>query len=199
MELLKKLKKDTVATCVIEIALGLLLAVFPDILPTVTAYIIGVLLIAYGVNDIIKGSKSGQGITGGVIMTVIGVLCVIFAKSLIINIISFVFGAFFIIKGAISLASGAENVKVSRFDGVLEIIFAAITLIFGVVLILVPSNGKIFFVLCGVFLIVNGITDLIDILAISEKVKNAVKRDEIPNVYEVDFIEVKDDEANDNN
>ncbi|MGN1081018.1 MAG: DUF308 domain-containing protein, partial [Acutalibacteraceae bacterium] len=186
--------KDTVATCVIEIIFGAVLFAFPDFIPTVIAYVIGALLIAYGVNSFISYSKTGAGIISGIFECLIGIVFIICAKTIIGNIISLVFGMYFIIKGAISLSAAVTDIQIDKKDGIIEIVFASVTLLFGIVLFFLNPT-KIFFIVCGVFLIVNGIIDLIEVLTISKKVKSKINEySKSDNIIDVEYIEINEDD-----
>lgn len=109
--------------------------------------IVGVVFIALGIYDIIKNKTNS-----GIIAIVIG-LVIILGGWLFVEVVLIIFGVLLFIKGAFELVS-----TISSKVNIMEIIYASVTALIGVMLII--SKWALldwFFVVLGIIFIIDGI------------------------------------------
>lgn len=170
MNFWKKFKEGSIIFCVAELLLGAIMVFMPEKMLDLIAYVVGGVLLILGISSLIGYFKNGRGLVSAIVQTAAGAVFIIGAGYIIGNIISVVFGLYFIIKGALMLFSAMGDRKYFKKGAATEAVFAAATLVFGVVLFFIPSTSRVFFIVGGIFLIVNAVTDLVNIFAVSKKV-----------------------------
>lgn len=113
--------------------------------------IAGVLFIVFGVIDLTKG-----GTTSGIINIAIGAV-ILLGGWFFVEVVLIVFGILLSIKGAVALANALKALNKSVFD----IVFSALTLVVGIMLIVSKwAMFDIFFVIMGLTFIIDGVLEL---------------------------------------
>lgn len=129
------------------ILIGILFCVLKSSVINWLLTIVGVVFIALGIYDIIKNRTNS-----GVITLVIG-LVIILGGWIFVEVVLIIFGILLFIKGVFELAS-AISIKVN----IMEIIYASVTALIGVMLII--SKWALldwFFIVLGIIFIIDGI------------------------------------------
>ena len=139
-------------SAIMYIVLGALFCIFRAGVLDWLMTIAGVLFIVFGIIDLVKG-----GTTSGIINIAIGAVILI-GGWFFIEVVLIVFGILLAIKGTIALINALKALNKSVFD----IIFSALTLAVGIMLI-VSKWALIdwFFVIMGVLFIIDGVLELL--------------------------------------
>lgn len=177
------LNSTNVITCAVYAVIGLLLIILQGGSLGILMTVIGVLLIALGIVDVVKK----QDLVKGIIELVIGV-AVIVLGWIIADIVLLVFGILLIVKGIL------EMIEFARF-GFSAMLSPIVTVVIGV--LLVVSKWTLLNVICivaGIIFIVNAILALFG--------KSFVKAPVVKNAHiscDIDAkVEIEEDEKNDN-
>ncbi len=143
---------------ILYLVVGILFCVCNESILDIILLIAGVVFIVLGVLDLVK-----QQWASGAISLIIGLLILLGAK-LFIDIVLLVFGILMAVKGGISLILAIKDKKL------IDVIFAALTLVAGV-LIALNRGGMIdwLFIVVGILLIVDGALGLIGVLTAKKK------------------------------
>ena len=142
---------SNLTSALMYIVIGALFCLFKASVLDWLMTVAGILFIVFGVIDLIKG-----GTTSGIINVAIGVVILI-GGWFFIEVVLIVFGILLAVKGAIALANALKALNKSFFN----IVFAALTLVVGIMLI-VSKWALIdwFFVVMGVMFIIDGVLGL---------------------------------------
>ena len=152
----KKNNTSNLISAILYILVGVLLIVFKSATLGWAMTIAGVIFIISGVIDLIKKNWMG-----GAVSLIIGIAILVLGW-LATAIVLLVLGLLIAVKGLVALIEEFRKKKLSVFG----ILFAILTIIVG--LMLAFGNGlDILILLCGIFLIVDGVLGLIS--AITKK------------------------------
>lgn len=180
-ELTKRIFWVSIASTLVMLAFGILLFIFPEAVIKSIAISMGVIFLMIGVIPIINYFRyraSGFSTTFSFMM---GVFCIVVGLILLMNenvlgtIIPIIAGVWMIINGInrISIAMDLRDAKISFW--VITFIYAIITLIIGVLLILDPVNGgKLVTKTIGIIICVYTVIDIIDLILVKIKAKKIV-------------------------
>lgn len=181
-ELTKKIFWTSVISTIVMLLFGILLYTFPETVIKSITIGLGVIFIMIGIVPIInyfRFRKSGISTTFSFMM---GVFCIIVGLILLMNenilgiIIPIITGVWMIINGInrIAIAMDLRDEKISIWS--ITLIYAIITLIIGVLLVLDPVNGgKLVTKTVGIIICIYSIIDLIELILIKIKAKQIVK------------------------
>lgn len=175
------------------LALGAALLIFPDAVLHVSCYVIGALLIAYGVLGVLGCVRDHMVRVGTILVSVIAVA----AGILVINQPVAISSLLPIVVGLILLLDGAFNVRhgigLRRFGdpfGTSVLVLGVITVAFGAIILLNPySTATITFRLIGIGLVYSGVSDLIILF----RMNRASKTYEQQKIIDVEAHPVEDD------
>lgn len=181
MKTLKAFQVRSVLISILYILMGVVLVVFPDTIAGLIAYIFAILILLLGiffvtlyVREEAFAISQRKNLTGGLILVVAAVYCLINIEFLI-SIIPTVMGLVVILNGLGKLQNAFDLFRTKNEGGLIILIFALAVTAFGVILLINPFEAvKLFYILVGVALLIAGITDIASIVIISKKIKNAV-------------------------
>ena len=140
-------------SAILYLVLGILLIVFKSATIGWAMTIAGIVFIISGLLDVIK-----KNFAGGAVSLIIGIAILVLGW-LATAIVLLVLGLLIAIKGLVALIEEFRKKKLSVFG----ILFAILTIIVG--LMLAFGNGlDILILLCGIFLIVDGVLGLIGVI-----------------------------------
>lgn len=199
MKVLKSTKWLYVAFCLLLIGAGLCMAIWPTVSMTVMSYIIGALILAFGIIRIVGYFADDYyciafqfDLALGIFASVIGIAVLIHPKWIMASL-PIAIGLFVLVNGLFSVQSAIDSKKFGIRRWWLILIFSILTVAIGLVMIFNPvRSAEVIAVITGIALIASGVEALIVALQ-TVKFKKAVK-DSRP--IEVDYIEI--DERKDN-
>lgn len=181
---LKNLKRNCILAFAGFVIVGLFLIIFPGMVAKLAGYIIGALMVGFGVTRILayfdKDEEKRKGVfslTIGIISSIVGIY-IIARPNVVSNFIVSIFGVIILVSGIVKLsnASKIRNSKMKNWWG--AFITGLISAIAGVVFIINPavSHDIIMRVLGGV-LIFEGVSDLWTVISVftERKKKNKNK------------------------
>ncbi|MBQ8974984.1 MAG: DUF308 domain-containing protein [Oscillospiraceae bacterium] len=172
--------------------LGVVLIVKPNISAAILGTIIGIIMIVFGCVRIVGFLSKDlyrlafqYDLIFGILMIVLGVIMLVNPDSLM-TFICVALGVYFIAEGLFKIHTAVEarNFGIKLWWTI--IIFAALTIVFGCVLLLRPGEGRtVLMVLLGIALLAEGIMNLCTVLT-------AVKiiRHQQPDVIEVEKYDI---------
>ena len=190
----KSLKKSYVLTAVFYVIVGICLTIWPGPMGRIVCYAFGGLLLIYGIVYIIHYFSDGNnrsfydfGMVNGLIAAGIGIFFIVEADS-VVGSLGFVLGLIIVIDSFIKFQKALELQKAKYSNWWVILIFSFLTIALGVVLIINPFKTAITLGrLIGIFLILDGLTDIWTISRISKVAKaleKAAKESEIVVVEE---------------
>lgn len=199
MKVLKSTKWLYVAFCLLLIGAGLCMAIWPTVSMTVMSYIVGALILAFGIIRIVGYFADDYyciafqfDLALGIFASVIGIAVLIHPKWIMASL-PIAIGLFVLVNGLFSVQSAIDSKKFGIRRWWLILIFSILTVAIGLVMIFNPvRSAEVLAVITGIALIASGVEALIVALQ-TVKFKKAVK-DSRP--IEVDYIEI--DERKDN-
>lgn len=143
---------SNLTSALMYIILGVLFCVFKATVIDWLMTVAGILFIVFGVLDLVKGAT-----TSGVINVAIGAVILI-GGWFFLNVVLLVFGILLAVKGTIALINSLKALNKSFLD----ILFSALTIVVGVMLI--ASKWALvdwFFIVMGVMFIIDGVLELL--------------------------------------
>lgn len=175
MQFVAQVKKISIASIIIAIALGLLFIIFPEQIITYFSLAIGISLILIGIAGIIGfflDKSSGFTLALGIISATVGiVVCVKYHA--IISIIVILFGVFILASGIFNLFTAIKIIASSLIFGWVTLVLSIITSVFGVIAITKSGDLTIAIVrFIGVALLIYAVLDLISFFQVRKLVKN---------------------------
>ncbi len=157
---------------VIILIIGIILIAAPNQSLSVITMILGIVLIGYGVISVIinasKGTKDGIAIS--IVCAVLGAVLLIFNSAFANTVLPFVIGAWMLIMGIVNV-SISHKLGLSLVNMVLSIVAIVVGII---ILIGVFVGHNTLGVLLGVCMLVYGIAQVINLIAIGAKMKKTL-------------------------
>ena len=194
-ELTKRIFWISLASTLVMLAFGVLLFIFPTTVIKSIAITMGVIFIMIGIVPIInyfryraKGFSTTFSFMMGVFCIVVG-LILLMNENILGTIIPIITGVWMIINGInrISIAMDLRDDKVSYWA--ITFIYAIITLIVGVLLILDPVNGgKLVTKTIGIIICIYTVIDLVDLILVRVKCKKITKeiKNEVKKIIDIE-------------
>lgn len=192
-DLLKNFKKSYMLTAVFYVALGIVMLIFPKIFSRVICYAFGAILIVLGLIDLIKRISAGKadgftdfGMINGLINIGIGIFFIVKYEA-VIETITFVIGMLIIVDSFVKFSKSLELMKSKYKYWWITFLLALLTIGLGIWILVDSVLG---FILCGISLIVVGITDIYMIICVSrviKKIQNAL----VPHVEAQEVVEAE--------
>lgn len=191
---LKNLKKSYILTAIFYVAIGICLTIWPETMGRIVCYAFGVLLLIYGIVYVIhyfSGDNDRSfydfGMINGLIAAGIGIFFIVEADS-VVRSLGFVLGLIIVIDSFIKFQKAIELQKVKYSYWWVILLLSFFTIALGVILIINPFKTAITLGrLIGIFLILDGLTDIWTISRISKIAKKLAKAAE-----ESDIIVIKE-------
>ncbi|MGI5894749.1 MAG: HdeD family acid-resistance protein [Candidatus Merdivicinus sp.] len=153
---------------ILYIVLGIILIIWPTMSSSIFCWIVGIGALLYGLFHLFsfwQASREGFSfrieLILGIIFAALGIFCLISPRT-ILSILPFFLGVILLIDGASKIPRAMEMKELGFSRWWIELLFAVVTAILGLILVLNPFSlvrfSVIFF---GVSLLVSGITDLV--------------------------------------
>ncbi len=194
-DFLRGIKANYTASAVLCALLGLVLLIWPGTTTQIVCMLLGVVLLSYGVIQIgiyLFARERTIGLQGmlvlGIVFAVIGAW-ILFNPRMIIKAVPVIVGLLIVIHGVHNFAQAIALQKDGYDRWWLALLLAALTVLFGGVLIYNPFEAVELVVrMIGVFLVYDGLSD---VWILSRVFK--VKRDK-EKVVDVGYVEVDDED-----
>lgn len=177
----KRIKWSALISAIVTLIIGIFLLVRPDTAVNTISLIVGWLLLISGIFSVIlffTGKTYGfayLNIILGIIGTVLGLWIVIDPKF-ISNFITALLGILILTHGAVDLQSSFELKKLGNEKWWLDMLFAILTIVLGILVIVLHFNAmKLIMVVCGISLLIDSITDFIIVFRLARAQKTAKK------------------------
>lgn len=164
---------------VLFMIVGILLIVWPKASLDTFAYVIGTIMIIYGIYSFIDSFSINPALclfqmTNSILSFLLGI-CVFLNPSIFESILPIVLGIFFIISGAFS-SRISFIIKDIDNSYILSLFTSILMIICGVVLIINPGNtALVITTLIGIILIVYSVSAIIDMFVFKSRVKEIDK------------------------
>lgn len=199
MKVLKSTKWLYVAFCLLIIGAGLCMAIWPTVSMQVMSYIIGALILAFGIIRIVGYFADDFyciafqfDLALGIFASVIGIAVLIHPKWIMASL-PIAIGLFVLVDGLFSVQSAIDAKRFGIRRWWLILIFSILTVAIGLVMIFNPMrSAEILAVITGIALIASGIEAMIVALQ-TVKIKKAVKAG---SPIEVNYIEINERKDN---
>lgn len=178
MEMLKKLLNSFILFFIAEVAIGVLLLVDQNIFTNTISYILGGVLLAFGLLNLIAYFRAEQAfgyLLKSVVMCAAGIF-IITRPDFIFNVLAIIFGLYLLTDGISSLRNSVamKNYGASKWVG--SLIMAILTIILGLVLIVNPlASTKIAVTALGIALVISGILSIYNGAVTKRYIKRAEK------------------------
>ena len=180
--MLKNLKWNAILTALIYVVAGAILIIFPDKVQNVICNIIGLVGIILGVIRIfmylsveVQDAIYRNDFVEGIVLILIGIL-VIYQKTIIQSLIPFIVAIVIIVDGFVKLQDGIDAKRLGYDKSYIYVIFAAISIIVGLIVMFnLVDTGNILFQILGGGLVYCGISDIVSVVFIANRVKKFVE------------------------
>lgn len=180
--MLKNLKWNAILTALIYVVAGAILIISPDKVQNVICNIIGLVGIVLGVIRIfmylsveVQDAIYRNDFVEGIVLILIGVL-VIYQKAIIQSLIPFIVAIVIIVDGFVKLQDGIDAKRLGYDKSYIYVIFAAISIIVGLIVMFnLVDTGNILFQILGGGLVYCGISDIVSVVFIANRVKKFVE------------------------
>lgn len=205
MNYLKNLKWDMIAFSLGCIAMGILLAFFPQDVEKIMSICLAVLMFIYTIRHTVEyfRRRNLEGFTGyelvlAVIFLVLGIVCLTQMDKLI-TLLAYFIAAIVLVSGLLKI-EGAFDLKKMGSKWIPMLVIGLIFILIAIVFFIYPpqegkDKGQTLVAAAGFALMFVGVVNFITTLAISGKIKRWMKTQSgSPKVVEVEYEEVKDEE-----
>ena len=180
--MLKNLKWNAILTALIYVVAGAILIIFPDKVQNVICNIIGLVGIILGVIRIfmylsveVQDAIYRNDFVEGIVLILIGIL-VIYQKTIIQSLIPFIVAIVIFVDGFVKLQDGIDAKRLGYDKSYIYVIFAAISIIVGLIVMFnLVDTGNILFQILGGGLVYCGISDIVSVVFIANRVKKFVE------------------------
>lgn len=167
MKILNKVKSYNYFLPIVYFILGLLMVIFPSVISNIINYIIGGLLILFGVDYIIRYLGNNKVTTYSKYSLIIGVvpiicgLFLIFNTQILVSIIPFVAGIVIIMDAIEKLKHAIDLKKMNLDEWWINLVIAILFMIFGIIIIMNPfKTAELLIRILGIFLLVDCFADV---------------------------------------
>lgn len=171
-----KYSRNSILISIALIILSLFLIFSPSISLKVIVIAIGVIIAASGILHTVSYFSTPQELkmfsyelTMGIVSLIVGIIF-IFNPDIVNTFLSFIVGAWIILKSITSIQL-ALNMKSSTDKWFVMLLVALFTLILGVVMLFNPFTADILVCACGVVLLISELANIMEILAIKKYLK----------------------------
>lgn len=177
-EIAKTFKKDILFAAAIMIIVGILFVVYPDTSANMIAYVLGTALCVWGVVVMIAYFMSDRfyafssyGLVQGIALLAVGIV-ILANPAALTNIITGVFGVAMIVDGALKLQYAVDLARVRSERWWVVLIVALVIIIIGAVIVIDPIDvRRAATIFAGVWMILDGISDIVCVVYISKEFK----------------------------
>ncbi len=176
---LKNLKLTSVFASILYVIFGILICALPETARTILVYTFGALLIMRGLVSMFNFFGYGFepfGFIRGIVELTLGILVMCYAEWVAGTLFGVLFGIYFILKALLEIQESFDLSKAGVKIWWVNLLFALVTLILGIVLLINPFVGaNAVMIYIGASLIVDGVLSLIAIIFVASKVKKMKK------------------------
>lgn len=204
MNYLKSLKWEMVVFSLGCIAMGILMAFFPQDVEKILSYCLSILMFVYAIRHAIEYFRR-RGLNGftayelvlAVIFLMLGILCLT-QMSKLITLLAYFIAAIVLVSGLMKLEN-AFDLKRMGLKWIPMLVVAFIFILLAVVFMIYPpqegkDKGQTLVAAAGIALIFVGVVNFITTLAISGKIKRWTKTQSgSPKVIDVEYEDVDDE------
>ena len=173
---MKEIKRTSIITAVVSVIAGLILLIFPTLTAKVIAYVVAAAFLIFALLEIFLYFRNDpremhKGLVIGLVSLTISIF--IFASvDTVISIIPVLLGFMIVISGFTTLQQTIDLVRLKAKGWVAMLVVACVNIILGILCISNPFTAATTLMsLIGVGLIFSGISDLVAILYLSDKLK----------------------------
>ena len=176
---IKEIRKDIFVIAGAMIIAGILFVAFPDTTQKTICYCIAAVLAILGIVRLIAYFKrdrmavfTSYDLVAGAVLLIVGIY--IFVKPDVFAAFVFVaIGIIIIADGFLLIQYAVDLLRIKSQQWWILLIIALITIAAGVVVVINPfTSGKILLMFAGILLIIEGVSDILVVLLVSNKVKN---------------------------
>ncbi len=185
---MKKMFSLSIFSSIILIVIGLLLFIKPgDTLKTIS-YVIGGLILVFGIFGIARFTKTEKkglnfDLVYGVLSLIAGLIVILNPEALA-SIIPVILGIWIVINSSLKVQYAFYIKTDDSKKWIVALVLSLITLICGIILLFNPFKAASYVAkIVGLFIIIYAVIDLVESFIIKSKVKNIVKDAEVI-VYE---------------
>ena len=187
MKYLEKIKSTTIVSSIIYVLLGLVMVIFPEVVNDFIWYIIGGLIVIFGILQLMNylSIPYKNFLTGIVLLISFASIAlgtyIIFSPEKLISLVPLIIGVIMIVDGIQKLIQ-IQSIKQAGYDNPIALLIYALCLIvLGIILIKNPFGAILVVIrIIGLFLITDAIEELITVKKYERAFKNFkenVKRD----------------------
>ena len=171
----RKIKLDRIITAVLAIIIGVLFIVFNNESANVLCIVSGVILVLFGVVTAVSSFSNGAmlgrySLMLGIALALAGFLCIL-RPSMVIGILSAIFGIIIAVDGAITFIDAVDCARAKMKEWFILMLISFASMALGIVIMFVESTAIM--VLAGVFLIIEGVIDIVIICLFGKRIKEA--------------------------
>ncbi len=155
----------------VMIVLGILFIIFPDKAFSLVCYLLGVALLALGVWKMVEYFRTAVRV--GNFALAVGVCLIAFGvylmttPGLLLNFFLQLLGIAIIVEGVVKLQYALDAARVGKKNFWLFLVFALLSIVFGILLLTKVFDATALVVFCGISLLVDGIGNLIVVLVMA--------------------------------
>ena len=173
----KTFKWDRIITGVLAIIIGILFIALPSESANVLCIISGIMLLLIGVVAAVSSFSDGAmlgrySLMLGIALALAGALCIL-RPTMITNVLSAIFGIIIAVDGALTFIDAIDCARAKMKEWRILMLISVVSIALGAVIMFVDSS--IIMILAGVFLIIEGIIDIVIISLFGKKIRRAKK------------------------
>ncbi len=180
---------------IVELVLGVFMIIYRDTTSNILFIVIGALMVAYGVFDLIAFVTNNRpysfrrGLTSGVLITIIGVAFIVQAEQLQ-NLLAIIIGALILIESIVNCRR-AMIIKAFGWDKwYILFIISLVVLVFGILICIYPHLfGEVISLIMGIGIILEALIDIFAIVGMSI-FRGRAKREHGDNTNETSIIDI---------
>ena len=175
----KEIRKDIFYIAGAMIVAGLLFVIFPDTTQKTICYVIAAMVVILGIIRLIAYFQrdrmavfTSYDLVIGAVLLIIGIY--IFVKPDVLAAVIFVvIGISMIADGFLKIQYAVDLLRIKGQGWWCLLILALLTIAAGIAVVIDPfTTGRILFMFAGICLIIEGVSDIIVVLLMTNKVKN---------------------------
>lgn len=181
---------------VVELVLGIFMIIYRDMTTNVLFIVIGALMTAYGVFDLIAFVTNNRpysfrrGLTTGVLITIIGVAFIVQAEQLK-NLLAIIIGALILIESIVNCRRAFILKNFGWDKWYIFFIISLVVLAFGITICIYPNLfGEVISLIMGIGIILEAIIDIIAIIGMTIYRGRAIKSGKYKPAKEGSIVEV---------
>ena len=199
MEIFKKIKMYTLFVSLLYVIMGIIMLLNPGFILDAVNYIVGILILIYGVIYIVRFLSKNTFNTLSKFSLLAGLLCITFGIYILLNptllssIIPFAAGMLLLVDGLGKLKDSLAFKKVAYRHWWIGLVIAILFIGFGIYMIVNSFNvSKLIIRIIGAILIIDAISDLWVYFCYKKYSPKKEIKQEIEEVKEANIVEIKE-------